>query len=293
MDSKTRESVKKNIFSHSLPSVEPWDEFLWHYNNRQRCDTNQLNSSQALAISVFGYLKLVAQSERDLVMNTLALKLGLPHGGPWEVDLEWLDKENRLREKRRSQIDAVARSPNALIFFECKFTEKDGGSCSQTQRLKGHVQCDGNYREQVDRINGIKSQCALSGKGIRYWEVIPQVFNCSSDSDQEPCPFAGPWYQWMRNIVLCYEIARSLYVTPAFVIAYADSEHFSVSKKDWSEFKAILNRDAIIFDTISYQNLLKIACDIIKSSDLDDSIWKELRLWVDRRIKAMEKATVQ
>src|SRR5437870_2418057 len=118
-----------------------------------------------------------------------------------------------MKEITRSQIDAVARSPKCLIFFECKFTEPDGGPCSQTQPLrkgphKGTIQCNGNYEPQYNRVTGTKAWCPLTGKGIRYWEFVPKVFDVRSDMVITPCPFCGPWFQWMRNLTCCWLIAQ-------------------------------------------------------------------------------------
>jgi hypothetical protein len=47
----------------------------------------------------------------------------------------------------------------------------------------------------------------LTAKGIRYWDVIPRVFDYDADASYIECPFAGPWFQWMRNLTLCHEAA--------------------------------------------------------------------------------------
>ena len=57
----------------------------------------------------------------------------LPIEGDWSVDLEWTDPENCMKEWRRTQVDAVACNNKTVIFFECKFTERDGGGCSQPE----------------------------------------------------------------------------------------------------------------------------------------------------------------
>jgi hypothetical protein len=203
-------SILANLFPAAHAAVQPMTGFRWHSAAGERYDTWKVQSSQALAIDVFGTLKNLPN--RVAVLDRLAGELGLPAGGPWDVHLEWHDPENHLREKQPTWVDAVARSPRALILFEGKFTEGDGGSCSQTQplrtgRRKGLRQCTGGYMWQVNPANGREARCALTAKGLRYWDVIPRVFDYDAGQSYFECPFAGPWFQWMRNLTLCHEAA--------------------------------------------------------------------------------------
>ncbi len=51
-------------------------------------------------------------------------------------------------------------------------------------------QCNGNYELQINpRENKAESRCALSGKGILYWDVIPEVFRYDVAVDQAPRAF--------------------------------------------------------------------------------------------------------
>jgi hypothetical protein len=129
MNQEKRRSVEANLFPQARSAIEEWDTFPWHN------EVWRPNSSQALAIDVFGFLR---QSDaRDVVLDALAAELGLPTGATWNVKPEWCDKDNCLNEKRaKTQIDAVARSDKSLIFFECKFTEATGGPCSQTRPVE-------------------------------------------------------------------------------------------------------------------------------------------------------------
>jgi hypothetical protein len=100
MDLETRQRIEKNLFYAARAAVEPWDEFKWH-TRRAICDTDQQNSSQALAIDFFGTLKVASQAERDAVFGQLSTRLHLPNVGPWQIDLEWEDCRNRLRQPRK------------------------------------------------------------------------------------------------------------------------------------------------------------------------------------------------
>lgn len=297
MDQETRRLVEANLFPQARPAVEPWDDFPWHLDRDSRCDTHKPHSSQALAIDVFGTLKETTQKDRDAILNSLAERLELPPGGPWRVSLEWTEPNNLMSERRsQSQIDAVARSPKCLIFFECKFTEGDGGTCSQTKALssgvhRGLVQCNGKYEIQTNPINHTTAKCALSGKGIRYWEVVPELFHYRNDADYNPCPFAGPWFQWMRNLACCWLIARKEELIPAFVLAYANGPGLPMAEKiagkrasEWTAFTSQLREEAIRFTPVSYMQLVASAEEAVALSDGDKRTWLELGRWVERKI---------
>lgn len=264
-------------------SVEPWEDFEWHLNSKGICDTDQKNSSQALAIDVFGTLKTASRMERDAILSELCKRLPLPGQGPWQVELEWQDEQNRLNEHRRTQVDAVAVSRSAMVFFECKFGEADGGVCSQVTHKK---QCNGNYELQTNPVNGKTAQCTLTAKGIRYWELIPTVFRFSSEQDYQPCPFNSPWYQWMRNLVLAEEIRHTEGLQTAFVIVYADQPNLPFSQKlkskKWQEFKQTLRDDGVGLRTISYQELLAVAR---RATGMNCAKWQGLETWVLNKIR--------
>jgi len=282
LDQSTYDEVKKNIFPPAWPALRGLDKAQLHR------DLGKPNSSQALAIDVFGFLKLIDQSERNRALDAIALSLGLPTGGDWSIELEWTDGHNLLNEKQKSQIDAVARSAHSLIFIECKFTEKDGGKCSQTSPREGKKQCDGNY----NYADGKKARCTLTAKKIRYWDSIPQVFDLDANVDHEPCPFAGSWYQWMRNIILCWETARRKKLAPGFAIAYADSPFLSIAKKEFQCLDDLLRRNTVSFDKISYQKIIDEAIELAHSNGSDASQWCSLKIWVADKIKYVEDKIV-
>jgi len=92
--------------------------------------------------------------DRDTILNHLAKEWDLPFESPWDIDFEWKDNKNLLKERRQTQVDVVACNRKTLIFFECKFTEADGGSCSQPEPIrdgqnKGLKQCNGSYEKQT------------------------------------------------------------------------------------------------------------------------------------------------
>ena len=115
-EAELRQKVEGNIFRFAYGAVEPWDTFPWHLGADRLCDTWKPHASQALAIDLFGTIKMLSQTDRDIILGRIAAELGIPATGPWKVELEWNDlPANRLRESggQKSQIDARATSPGA------------------------------------------------------------------------------------------------------------------------------------------------------------------------------------
>jgi hypothetical protein len=270
--------------------VEPWEKFRWHGASGDSCDTYKEKSSQALAIDVFGTLQ--QSDDRDAIFDHLATSLGLPAGGPWQLGLEWRDPDNQLNEKQRTWVDAVARSPRCIIFFECKFTEPDGGGCGQTVpiltgRRKGFRQCNGGYVPQHPTPEGPHERCILTLKGMRYWDYIPLVFRLDPDRSYLPCPFAGPWFQWMRNLTSCYAVARAAQLQPAFLVIYADDRRLHMAQRvrlpEWQRLTASVDPAAIAFRAISYQALLAQA----RQAAPANRTLPELAAWVQNKIDSV------
>jgi hypothetical protein len=296
MDAETRRSVEGNLFRPALPAIEPWDDFPWHLDSHGRCDSWKPHSSQALAIDLFGTLKAERQAKKDVVLGDLAGYLGLDPEGPWRVELEWIDRANHLREPRQTQIDAAAFGKKSIVFFESKFTELHGGACSQVlPRAKGAnlgvIQCNGNYAEQINPVNTRKSRCALSAKEIRYWDIIPDVFELGADHDHSPCPFAGSWFQWMRNLVLAKETAKMSGRRAGFVVAYADHPAFpfasKVGSEDWKRLSGLIRQAVVPMLAISHQGLVRRAITGLEVAGLEPGPWPALEAFIEQKISAV------
>jgi len=290
LDAARWRSVEANLYPAAVAAVQPWQRFRWHSAGGNVCDSYKEHSSQALMIDVFGSFKVSAQ--RGRILDHLAETLGLPPGGPWDIQLEWRDPDNLLKEKTSTWADAVAISPQALIFFEGKFTEPDGGPCSQTRPIKsgrhrGMVPCNGAYTPQVNPVNGRKAPCALTGKGLRYWELVPEVFKFPNDLGYLPCPFAGPWFQWMRNLTVCWAAARQAQRRPAFVLVYADGPTLPMAERirsaDWQRFLRQVRPGAVSVHTLSHQALVGLA----QAACPEDPQWPDLARWVQRKISSV------
>jgi hypothetical protein len=277
----------KNLFYASHPSVEHWASFPWHKTKYGGWDTDVPHSSQALAIDYFRTMKVIAQEARDAAFEQIASSIGLPASGPWQIELEWQDPSNLLCESKRypTQVDAVAISPLAMIFFEAKFNERDGGHCSQTEKTKeGHIQCNGNYELQENPVNKSRNACALSGKGIRYWEVIPQIANLDASASYTTCPFAESGYQWMRNVAVAHERSAFEDKQAGVVIAYADHAGLRFPRvlhsEGWTGFTSILKQQRIKLSTMTYQRLCRIAVE----SNPSVKMLAELEAWIIQKI---------
>lgn len=104
------------------------------------------------------------------------------------------------------------------------------------------------------------------------------------NEDQQPCPFAGPWFQWMRNITNAYAIAQATGRQAAFYLVYADSPTLPVAKMvhsaQWEAFSGIIRKGRVNIGVISFQDLLSMISEI----DSENS-WRELQTWVSKKIE--------
>lgn len=295
MDPATLAAVRQNLIPSAHPAIKDWDAFPWHRSGGV-VDTMRSHSSQALAIDVFGTLKASTPAVIDQIVGELASTIGLSGAGPWDVALEWNDRENRLKETgTRSQIDVALTSPHALICIEAKFTEPDGGCCSQPQPIgsgpnQSKRQCNGNYELQTNPVNGKTARCALAAKGIRYWEVAEQAMHVNGSVDSHPCPFAGPTYQWMRNLCLAYESARAREKAAGVLVVYADALHLPMAQKvnsvQWATLRNQVRTDRIAFAAMSYQQIVGRTVQVLGEHTAEAKPWAELRDWVARKVES-------
>lgn len=280
MEQATRTRLERNIFHAAHQACEPWDTFPWHTGVRAA------HSSQALAIDVFGTIQTSAHCES--ILDALAEALGLPTGGPWTITLEWAARPTLLNEPRPTQVDVYLENPESVILCECTFTEPDGGACSQTIRRNGRSPCKGNYVQPIHHGHDSTSRCALSGKGIQYWDIIPKVFYLDDQTDYHPCPFAGPAYQWMRNLVVAYKVGRQKNKQAAVVIVYADGPGLPMAHKvrsqEWTEFTRMVRQDQVALHVRSYQEILALAQGAIGNGSGEQTPWQELGEWVHKKI---------
>jgi len=181
-----------------------------------------------------------------------------------------------VKEHRQTQVDAAALNDSHVLFFESKFTETGGGSCSQSQ-------C--NVKEIHTIVNKIESKCPLTEKKIRYWEFVDKIFKPEIYSEKG-CPFSGSWYQYMRNLTVCYAVAKNKGKKPVFILTYVDGQNFPIAQeiksKEWTHFKELIKTDEIILENLSYQDLMQIYSDTINFKETDENLLND---WVKSKIR--------
>jgi hypothetical protein len=284
-------AVQNNIFPGAHGVI--WQAFPWHKGAATS------HSSQALAVSVFGTLAM-HPSKQALIDDIFLAKFGWEpsKGDEWQVGLEVNVRKELLGEPRPTQVDVLFRNKASVVALECKFTES-GGCCSQTQpqpsgKHKGKIQCDGNYRKQVNPVNGKMDRCALSAKGIRYWRYVPKYFDWANDRDYEPCPFAGPAYQYMRNALVAARLARRKgRKRGGFGLVYVTGKQFPMSievadpDSEWNDFRRHLRPEATLaIEAISYQQILEAWRQRLSQ----DQVLADLATWVDEKVQAVQQA---
>jgi hypothetical protein len=266
------DEIKSNIFPAAHKFITDWGSVPWHtYAHRP-------HSSQALAFSVFGTLS--ESQARDQVLNRIATRAGLADSGPWSILLEWQDATNQLKEPRPTQVDAVAISATSMLLFECKFTEP-GGQCSQVKQDRHkRTACNTRYERQTNVQNGISARCALSGKGIRYWDFIPEVFGIDAGADHTPCPFAFDNYQWMRNSLLAHSLQKSTGKPVRLFVVYCDIPGLPTADK--------VRRGGVGMPTLSAETSIHPLSyqDIITMADACEPspVWGQLDVWMTSRV---------
>ena len=159
-----------------------------------------MSSSQAIALSVFGNLKIYGYLN---LLNELRDEQGSPIFDenpilPENFRMEY--KVDSLGEPRSTSLDALVTGKYPVA-IECKLMESEVGSCSRprlTKRDSNYEKdfCDGTYTVQ----RGRKTRCSLTEIGVKYWKHVPRVFKWPADSDLEPCPLRAN-YQLVRNLL--------------------------------------------------------------------------------------------
>jgi hypothetical protein len=156
-----------------------------------------MKSSQALALSVFGNLKVLNRTR--CLSDVSADDGGLPAFGrapiePSDLELEY--DVSSLNEVRATSVDVLV-SGSTFTCVECKLSEQEVGCCSRPRLKKSHPDyCDGSFMRQ-----GVRShRCALAERGMSYWEHIPGVLDWDVNRDHSPCPLAKP-YQLVCNLL--------------------------------------------------------------------------------------------
>lgn len=274
-------SIKKNLFDRSVDSIKDFSTFYWHN------DIECINSSQALSIDFWGCIE--SSTSKNEIINLLFNK----NESNWTMKFEYKDK-HLLNEKISSQIDVFLQGFSNAIFIESKFTEKNGGSCSQLKKTKkGLIQCSGNYENQVNPDNNIENRCSLSGKGIKYWKYISELTSLSENDTYKPCPIKNGEYQWVRNICFAKAFSeKNNNINVETYLAYIDSEKCPIANKVNNDtylgsLKGKLY-DTNTFRPISYCDSINKIIDFLNGKDEDEKqVFIRLKEWIKNKILKM------
>jgi hypothetical protein len=174
-----------NLFTPGLDRLLPKD--------RRHRWFGSMGSSQAPAVSVFGtMMKRGGLSLLNEIPDEHSRPLlpGFVLAGQPEFDY----RVTTLNEPRPTQVDLFLPGQHGHMAIECKLWERKLSPCSQ---VATH-QCNGDYAPQPGRAP--ERRCALTEKGIAYWDYIPQLFRWRADLDHFPCPIWKP-YQLVRNVL--------------------------------------------------------------------------------------------
>jgi hypothetical protein len=201
----TREHALRNVITRPDTLGDERERVLTEISGLGRHRwLGSMRSSQALAWSVFASLKATGKTH---LLARLQDDRGLPLFGqtsPDRLDLEY--PVSHLGEPQPTSLDAMAtwHTPAGAytVAIECKLTEADVGTCSMTRpgSTRGSEQapprCDGTYTRQSQRTY----RCALSERGVRYWQHVPALFRWPADQDLRPCSLDAT-YQLVRNVL--------------------------------------------------------------------------------------------
>ena len=160
-----------------------------------------MTSSQALAQSVFGNLKILGKLG---CLSGLLGNDGNPLFTSGKLAGDSLEMEKTIlylgETSRKTKIDVFIGGAHQVA-VECKLTEPEVGPCSRPKLRRDAPNyndefCDGRYVRQRNR----KERCSLTHIGVKYWEFIPSFFKWDYLVDHDPCPL-NQTYQLVRNVL--------------------------------------------------------------------------------------------
>jgi hypothetical protein len=136
---------------------------------------------------------------------------------------------------------------------------------------------------QTNPRSEVGAKCALTAKGIRYWAVAAEILELDANASYVPCPFKGETDQWMRNLTLAHELARTRSKPAALIVAYADGPFVTARRiKDLGGLPP-LRPTAPQIAAVSYQEIVRLG----RTVDAEGP-WEVLKGWIDGKV---EKAT--
>lgn len=257
--------VPATIYAGAVSHVRAWSRGRWHKG------VGQPHSSQALCVSVWG--TIAEHPRRAALLSRIFRAAGLASAPDTSVEVtcEVVDRPRLLNETgagtRPTSVDALVEWSGGTVAVESKLTEPHFDSCGQVTGRPAAGQgsspgpaCSGRYESGSDLKTRSQAPCRLQvWDGDRaprlYWQVGWDLFEPEVlRPPRRPCPFAGPSYQLMRNLVFAKAAARprsrridgaSLPVIEfrefGLLVAHADSHrHAAGRRRQFEDFRALL-----------------------------------------------------
>jgi len=185
-----------NIIAHQEANLEEKERLFAYIPTYEHHKWfRSMNSSQALAQSVFGNLSLYGYLEAlsDLKDDEGGILFSAAQLNSENFCMEF--KVSYLGEPQPTSLDGFITG-EYRVDIECKFTESEVGSCSHVQLKPGHpTWCDGKYT-----LKSGAHRCPLTTKGVKYWQFVPELFEWKNDEEITPCPLFRD-YQLVRNLL--------------------------------------------------------------------------------------------
>lgn len=213
-----------------------------------------MKSSQALALSIFGNLKVLGHT--DVLQAVSAEGFDGPAFGPGPIrsDNILLEHEAKLPGERTSTSVDVLIAGAGSVCVECKLTEPEVGRCSRTwlpPSNKSH--CNG-----ANPMTGGGIRCPLAAAGPRYWEEIPDFVKMEEWRARRACPLCEP-YQLVRNILAANRPSRER--GHALLIYDARNPAFRPSRNGTFEVLQDALADPNVLRRCSWQSILAAMMD--------------------------------
>ena len=252
--------------SRLLREIPPRERHRWF---------RSMSSSQAIALSVFGNLKVYGLLG---ILNRLHDEQGHPIFGdeaitPENFRMEY--KVDSLVEPRPTSLDALITGKHSVA-IECKLTEPDMGNCSRPNLKKSDSNyekdlCDGTYTAQRGRT----SRCSLTEIGVNYWSHVPRVFRWPADADLAPCP-SRTNYQLVRNLLAVSVPSDAMPIGGGHVVLVYDERNPAFQKGGKGFVAYEVTRDALLepekLRKCSWQQITRIIRDGKRLSWLADQL---------------------
>jgi len=209
-----------------------------------------MRSSQALAQSVFGNLKLENKLHYLCEITDDEGKPIFEKDGRINEAFSLEYTVHYLNEPRPTSIDAFIDG-EYRVSIECKLSEQEFGSCSRPSH------CDGNFIFKKE----LKDRCSLTSKRVLYWKYIPDILKWSRDIDHKPCPLYRT-YQLVRNILAaCVKPNGTIQMDKSYAVLIYDERNPAFRQEGdgmrvFTEVQEALHNPSMI-RKCSWQKLLK------------------------------------